>query len=330
MNITFIIGNGFDISYGLKSSYKSFYEWYLKQPRSSEIISQFKENIKRNKADTWADFEKGLGEYSRQFTIDNIDDFYECYQDAHYKLMEYLENQEQNITVSDDEVNIFSNSLLDFYSELIPVEQEMFQNMTTNISADINYRLVSLNYTYLVDEFLENFKSPLKTWNAGGYNRRASVEELVHAHGYSDKWPILAVDNISQLNENLLEDDNFQNIMVKSNAVSTAGEHWTDRAESIIDHSDIICLYGVSIGETDTRWWKRVCKWLENPNKKLVVFWYDENMTSDNISLLTKMRNEDRVKRKILSYANENARSEISKKISVIINTKYVFKFRGN
>lgn len=330
MNITFILGNGFDISFGLKSSYKSFYKWYLKQPSETDNIAQFKETIKNDDADTWADFEKGLGEYSRQFLLDDIENFYECYQDAHYKLMEYLGTQEQNITVDERKLNIFSESLLNFYSELIPVESELFQGKINNIPEDIAYNLISLNYTYVIDAFKENADSPLNTWKAGGYVRKSYIKELVHSHGYSDKWPILAVDNISQLNEDLLVDDNFQNIMVKSNAVSTTGEHWTVRTETIIDNSNIICLFGVSIGETDARWWKKICKWLENSNKRLVVFWHDDKMTNDNISLLDKMRNEKLIKNKILNYAEESIRSDLSKRISVIINTHSVFKFDKN
>ena len=30
MNITFFIGNGFDLNLGLKTGYKSFYEYYTK------------------------------------------------------------------------------------------------------------------------------------------------------------------------------------------------------------------------------------------------------------------------------------------------------------
>ena len=95
----------------------------------------------------------------------------------------------------------------------------------------------------------------------------------------------------------------------------------------MINSSNIICLFGVSIGETDTRWWKHICEWLKNTNHRLVVFWYDNKMTNDNISLLQKMRNEWSVKNKILEYAHENDKDNLSSRIHVIINTNSVFSF---
>lgn len=327
MDITFILGNGFDIAFGLDSSYKSFYEWYLLQPSETQAIKTFKYNIKNDPVETWADFEKGLGEYSKKFSSETIEIFYECYQDAHYKLIEYLRYHEKNVDISPDDLEVFSKSLLSFYQELIPVESELFQSMINSVTYDIGYNIISLNYTRVIDNFKDNVKIPLKAWNAGGYGRKAFIKELVHAHGYSDKWPILAVDNVSQLNEELLADPNFQSLMIKSEAVSVTGEHWTDKSKAIINASNIICLFGVSIGETDTRWWKHICEWLKNTNHRLVIFWYDNKMTNDNISLLQKMRNERSVKNKILEYASENDKDNLSNRIHVIINTNSVFSF---
>ena len=327
MNITFILGNGFDVSFGLDSSYKSFYKWYLIQPSETMTIERFKHRIKNDPAETWSDFEIGLGEYSKEFSMETIEDFYECYQDAHYKLMEYLGEQEKNIDVTPDDLEVFSKSLLSFYEELIPVESEFFQSKINNIPANVVYNLISLNYTRVIDNFNENIEVPLKTWNAGGYGRRAFIEELIHAHGYSDKWPILAVDNVSQLNEKLLTDPNFESLMIKSEAVSVTGEHWTDKSENIISTSNIICLFGVSIGETDARWWKRICEWLKITDHRLVIFWYDDKMTNDNISLLQKMRNERAVKNRVLEYANENDKDNLMSRMHVIINTDSVFSF---
>ena len=36
MRITFLIGNGFDISCGIRSSYGDFYKWYCKQDKSDK------------------------------------------------------------------------------------------------------------------------------------------------------------------------------------------------------------------------------------------------------------------------------------------------------
>ena len=72
MRITFFVGNGFDISCGIHSSYSQFYEWYCKQEKSElDHVNLFRntidEDIKAGKKN-WADFEEALGQYTKNFT----------------------------------------------------------------------------------------------------------------------------------------------------------------------------------------------------------------------------------------------------------------------
>ena len=46
MNITFLIGNGFDVDQGIASSYSKFYEWYCDKPSEKKHIEDFRKNIK--------------------------------------------------------------------------------------------------------------------------------------------------------------------------------------------------------------------------------------------------------------------------------------------
>ena len=56
MNITYIIGNGFDVNLGLKTRYQDFYDYYQNQPSPSEEVKQLKAHIDRNKENwqTWS------------------------------------------------------------------------------------------------------------------------------------------------------------------------------------------------------------------------------------------------------------------------------------
>ena len=48
-----------------------------------------------------------------------------------------------------------------------------------------------------------------------------------------------------------------------------------DETINYIKKSTIICLYGVSLGETDKDWWQLLGDWLQNDKKHLlIVFWY--------------------------------------------------------
>lgn len=85
MNITFLVGNGFNISAGVDTSYESFYKWYYSQPSQTVTILNFKEEIRNDIEDgvkNWADFETGLGKYTSHFSLENVNAFFECREDA--------------------------------------------------------------------------------------------------------------------------------------------------------------------------------------------------------------------------------------------------------
>ena len=78
MQITFLVGNGFDISCGIDTSYKGFYNWYLKQDSKTDVIRRFKEDIQDDligRGERWADFEFGMGQFSKNFTKETAADF---------------------------------------------------------------------------------------------------------------------------------------------------------------------------------------------------------------------------------------------------------------
>lgn len=58
MNITFLVGNGFDLNLGLRTSYETFYKYYIKK-EPHDLIAKFIKDDYR----LWADLELGLGEF---------------------------------------------------------------------------------------------------------------------------------------------------------------------------------------------------------------------------------------------------------------------------
>lgn len=329
MNITFVLGNGYDKAFGLKTGYQDFYDWYLLQPTDSAEIKRFKNKIENGKKDTWSDFEVGLGRLSYDYGPYNIDDFLNCYDDALENLAEYIRNQEKDISISEENVKVFRNSLLNFYKELSAGDAaKIAKIIESNRNSDLLYNVVSLNYTNLIDEFFEKSKTQsLSSWRVANAIYYSKMGELVHAHGYGDVWPILGVDNEKQVNPLLLDIEVFSRIMIKKNAIDTIGESWTEASNSLLANSQIICTFGVSLGETDQRWWESIAKCLKKPNTALVIFHYDPNITSDTILIRKKIINERLIKGIFLKYVSEEEAEEIRDKIFVIINTKNVFNF---
>ena len=64
MSTLFLIGNGFDLSCGMKTLYKHVYNSYcIPLESDTELIKKFKNNISSDYR-TWSDFEEGMAEYA--------------------------------------------------------------------------------------------------------------------------------------------------------------------------------------------------------------------------------------------------------------------------
>ena len=70
MNITFMIGNGFDLQLGLKTRYIDFYNYYIAKNNNDMIAKSINENY-----DLWSDLEVGLGEFTSTLSNNDIESF---------------------------------------------------------------------------------------------------------------------------------------------------------------------------------------------------------------------------------------------------------------
>lgn len=99
------------------------------------------------------------------------------------------------------------------------------------------------------------------------------IGELVHVHGYTDKDLIMGVNDASEIeNETFSQDETVLNELVKPRQNEIIKMNYDYRATQIINRSRIICVYGMSIGETDQKWWKLIMQWLQRDiNNHLIV-----------------------------------------------------------
>lgn len=77
-NTLFVIGNGFDLASGIKSSYNNFKDWLIFNKRHRLINSM--DTFFSNEQEVWADIEKALGEYD----YDSILDVCNCIEEIDY------------------------------------------------------------------------------------------------------------------------------------------------------------------------------------------------------------------------------------------------------
>ena len=109
---------------------------------------------------------------------------------------------------------------------------------------------------------------------AGNTRYTDTIETPFHIHGKLTEDLILGLDNADQiLNDNLKSNPRLANYIIKAEVNKSLGEMKIEDAKSIIDHSRYICLFGLSIGDTDTMWWSYIIQWLnQNPKNRLVLF----------------------------------------------------------
>ena len=112
MELTFILGNGFDKAIGLNTGYGDFYAWYSKQPSENSDISLLKNTIRGNETTTWADFEIGLGRFTEKFT--DIKRFIDCFTYARISLIHYLTSEYSNAILTKKDW-LFYQSFIFFY-----------------------------------------------------------------------------------------------------------------------------------------------------------------------------------------------------------------------
>ena len=102
MNVTFLIGNGFDINLGLRTKYTDFIEIYREiQPQDNEIIKRFKRNVIEKNLPRWSDAELAFGEatssISENFTVE---DFCDCHTHFCKTLAEYLRSEQKRLVLN--------------------------------------------------------------------------------------------------------------------------------------------------------------------------------------------------------------------------------------
>lgn len=336
MNITFLVGNGFDIACGIDTSYGAFYEWYCDKPSNKKHIEEFKKNIKEDingEGKNWVDFELGLGKYTKHFTVDTVDDFLDCYDDAQSSIIKFVEEKKSLYDLENlpnEELIKFKKGLTNFHTSVYPQEQKRFNELfNKDTSNNRILSFLSFNYSDTLDKLLEAISgTPLKEWDYNNIKRKMYINpKIIHMHGTLSQFPIIGVNDASQIaNQELLKVPDFANAMLKPQCVSAIGRLWHEEAEEEISKSTIICVFGMSLGESDAKWWGRLVKWLkDNSNRHLIVYWYSKN-PPDGISTRRELSEQRQVKEKLCGYhkLNEDEFDNIKSRIHVVVNTKDV------
>lgn len=294
MDITFLIGNGFDLRLGLKSSYIDVYKKYVKTESPNENIYNFKKHLKSHEQEnykTWSDFEISMGEHSINFEKEK--DFVDCVRDFKRYIGAYLSLENRHF------LQILGNSidtLNEFYNFVTTFHVRQNNNVKNDISHRINksaafqgvveYNFISFNYTKLLDGLVNSSNKK------GGYN---SFNEVIHVNGSLSDSIALGVNNIEQIKNESFRSSSVKNAFVKPHFNTKFDKKRISDAKEIIDKSEVICIYGLELGDSDKMWRDYICEWLikdfshelfifRYPVKKFGLYAEDEKMDEEEIA----------------------------------------------
>ncbi len=322
MQILYIIGNGFDLNLGLKTSYKHFFDYYKSKSSPNKNVEKLKKNISEN-YNSWSDLEMALGSYTSQ--LKTLDEFDEIFEDIGENLAEYLKLEEEK----------FKNIKIDqerFYKYLVNPENELRQidkNRITEFKKKFynhhwSLDIFTFNYTTVLEKIIGDEQKNIKIGNHPNTNSKATVtlRGIEHIHGFTNERMVLGVNDKSQIkNKEFKENQDVLEAIVKSECNLAYGHTIDEQFKIRIKAASMICIFGSSIGDTDNVWWELIGERLNN-NVPLIIFTKGEEVISPRIGY-----KNNRTKRKMRDYfldktnLSEGIRKRIENNVYVGLDT---------
>ncbi len=274
--VTFLIGNGFDIGLGLKTKYADFVTAYLKQPSKTDVIVKLKKAINQD-ADFWGDAELAFGKLPfSTFGKDSHEVLKECIADFSGSLSDYLRRESQRLHMPGKNIqSLFPEYLCSYYQSLVDYAKlnelgrmKQFKVLTVNI--------INFNYTESIDKLL--FSSDKMTLPGWG-NVQVNFRPVCHVHGAlsTRHTRLFGVNMASQITDAALSAAS-RRLLVKSDVDRMAGCGLERAAKHMIDESDTVIIFGMSLGETDKLWWEYLVQYLKyNENHRICLIPYLNN-----------------------------------------------------
>ena len=320
MNITFLVGNGFDLNLGLKTKYQDFLSTYVKKKDciyqhtvNNDAIRVFKSDI-LDDFDKWSSAEEAFGEYTAEFANRkrNADEFCDCHEDFCSRLAEYLDEQQQKFDVESQleyVTNVFANSIsfTNFINHFREKQQQQLKDAARVFGDAYNYNFINFNYTTTLDKcvnFVRENSGILGVRRNDGKIYPNRIGEIIHVHGYTDRDMVLGVNDVSQIKDLGLFNgygDEYLNQFIKQKTNEMNENNIDERTHDLLKRSDLIYIYGMSIGKTDALWWQRIIQiMLNRKNVHTIIHCFDR---PSNSLMLRRIQTFDNGKKlEFLSY----------------------------
>lgn len=397
LNISFMIGNGFDLNLGLKTLYKDFYyHIYNKYPKSDKVYQNiFFERINKD-IENWQDFEKMLGViscYDEDIKIfkDRLAELDFCLtererqslaqkilngkskidSDSYRKSLSffmsefrlYIIEQENNFYKKFEDTyfkELFQNTLLNFWRDFDSNNQEWFKELIRNNiespevrenkKMKINLIFFNFNYTDTLSRVITSstkeelnqifFEIAKEFFSENDYRIKIEFDvyiKVYHVHSTKSQGMFLGVDNFSQINTSFFDNIRMIEQLVKPERVKDRFPNQVENSINILNSSDFIYVYGLSLGATDKMWWESLINLVNQKDIKIAIHNFDLSKNFNPNNFFEYDDNSDEVKNMLLNYNNYYTDAEdrdynrrLRTKIIPIMNSDILFKPKGH
>lgn len=306
--IAFLIGNGFDLNIGLATRYDQFCKHYLKEHSEDFLAKSMKTDMK-----LWSDLELALGKVTEQVQAGYENCFGESKDLLELSLADYLENEQGKVIITEDQyteiATAMAKSFTSFYQDLPIEHKQQIEEILRGNKGDLLYSVISFNYTDILDKCVEITRkmtgNNLGTYNSiNGYHYSKILSSVMHIHGTLDDEMILGVNDVGQIaNKKFAENSLYKQCLVKEEANKRFAQNKIQRVKDIIDQSGIICVFGMSIGETDKLWWQYIGKWLQTSKDHRLIIFIKHKSSGKRITTSERFLIEDNILEKFRERA---------------------------
>ena len=324
MNVTFLIGNGFDINLGLDTRYTDFIKLYCKDlSQDNFIIQKFKKDIIQRQLPLWSNAELAFGKQTTLITDHfTVEDYCNCHLDFCISLAKYLKDEQKKFVLNKENARSvsekFSTAINDLTFGFRTVPRTDIQSLISSYG-DLVFNFIDFNYTNILDRIYSETSSSFGWGKHNGYTNTKG--KLIHAHGTVEMDMVLGVHDETQIS-NL---DCFKSVdkyylaqLIKSQTDYVNEENTYKQTIQILNSSDLIYIYGMSLGETDKYWWESICKLLQARSSLRVII-HSFGTPEGELLNFEKRRHEDARRNKLFDLGNveEEIRAKIQNRVHV-------------
>lgn len=222
LNVTVLVGNGFDLSAGLETSTTRFMSAFA-EAHSNENgpVGRLARRVIEDRPENWADFEKKLGEYTGEIESseeDCVNAALDCKEAIDEALFEFIALEDERITqefIKANSTEVFE-SLAGWFDSLQPREQAALTR-DYSLPYHLDVRFVTFNYTSLLPRLYKEYgedKHPIS--NGAGHITELRLTGLSQAHSSLDRDLVCGVNDASQIaSKTLAADTNVVTTFVK-------------------------------------------------------------------------------------------------------------------